>query len=326
MFITGQGLSFSSGSTLIRVSAIQFEHKDTRNEAPRIIILCDKPSQPFPSQNSVPFGGWIPADTEPWRKERGSRGGYEANPAPWKGRKGWGSGLNLKNDWAVSPCLPIRWRRSHNCLGGYNLHGFEVTILSCLFNSPQCSGILLSAIYYWLTHVGGNCGHHQPHLIPSGTGELGKFCPGKSLFEQSSEHSRLQLGWRSTQGGGARVCLCEHGHTSARAALALREIFQKLAAAAAAAALGKLKSWNLWINPSTKLSVSNSVPVFNTLQRVNLCRTSHSWHFWYSVLGGCSNSRCLNHWFFRRSHTINDIQSAPVNTQELFNVHIQNTP
>jgi hypothetical protein len=58
-----------------------------------------------------------------------------------------------------------------------------------------------------------------------------------------------------------------------------------------------LNCWNLWSNPSTKLSVSNSVPVSNTLQRVNLCRNSHSWYFSYSVLVGYRNSRALNHLF-----------------------------
>lgn len=54
-----------------------------------------------------------------------------------------------------------------------------------------------------LTDVGGNCGHHQTHLISLGTRELGKFCPSQSLFEQSSEHARLQLGWGLGRAGTA---------------------------------------------------------------------------------------------------------------------------
>lgn len=178
-----------------------------------------------------------------------------------------------------------------------------------------------------LTDVGGSCGHDQTHLIPLGTWELGKFCPGKASLNNHlstpnvSWNGKLVALEQHLVQGSTWVCLCVHVHTPARAELLLCEIFQKLAAAAAA--LGKLKSWNLWINPSTKLSVSNSVPVSNTLGRVNLCRTSYSWHFWYSDLGGCSNSRCLNHWFLLEvlHHRWHQICSCKYSG--IFHVHAQ---
>ena len=74
---------------------------------------------------------------------------------------------------------------------------------------------------------------------------------GNSIPEEASFNSHLStpdfswdgewngLCWSSTWGRAARVCLCEHVRTPASAVLALPEIFQKLAAAAA---LEKLKS------------------------------------------------------------------------------------
>lgn len=77
---------------------------------------------------------------------------------------------------------------------------------------------------------------------------------GNSVLAEASLNSHLStpdFSWdwewnglcrSSTWGRAARVCLREHVHTPASTVLALREIFQKLAAAAA---LGKLKSSNL---------------------------------------------------------------------------------
>lgn len=44
-----------------------------------------------------------------------------------------------------------------------------------------------------LTDVGGNCGHYQTHLIPSGTRELAKFCSDKASL--NNHLSTPDLGW-----------------------------------------------------------------------------------------------------------------------------------
>lgn len=171
-----------------------------------------------------------------------------------------------------------------------------------------------------LTDVGGKCGHHQTHLIPSRTRELGKFCLGKSLCEQLFEHSRLRLGWGMgcagvSPGTGEHmslpVCTC------AKAGLVVCEIFQKLAATA----LGKLKSWNLWINPST----NSQFLIWYLFQHLTKSQSVQNLTLLaFLVL----SSRRLQEQqvskpliSFRRSYAINDIELSFANTQELFNVH-----
>lgn len=80
--------------------------------------------------------------------------------------------------------------------------------------------------------------------FPGELGSLGEFHPGRSL-EQSSEHSRPQLGlgmeWVMSEqhlGFGQHVCACVSTCKHPQHHAGAREIFQKLAAAAA---LGKLK-------------------------------------------------------------------------------------
>lgn len=145
----------------------------TRNKAPQISILGNKPSRQFPSQNLKAHGGWIPRDARHDGKGAGSKRGTGASLALGKGRKGWRPGLSQKRHHAVSPPVPVRWRRSHNHLGVYNLYRFEITVLSGLFKRPQCGEILLSAIQ----HHSERCGREQqtPSDTPHFPGSQGAW-------------------------------------------------------------------------------------------------------------------------------------------------------